>query len=363
MVYKPLISIITLTYNHEKYITECIESVLCQTYENWEMIIIDDASTDRTPEIVDEYASKDRRIKFIKHKENYGPYYLDKTYNEALNISRGEWIAILEGDDVWAPYKLERQVSVLTDTYKDNIVVFHGRTGSIYEDLNLVTVSNLRVSLKKSIPKDKPYDPTEFLLLGYNPIYALTALVKKEALEKIGGFIQKPREIMLVDYPTWLRLGTIGKFYYDSGVLGFWRRHSHSITMNNSEVIAVNYQKAVELFINEYESVVDLKIKDKECVGILPHFAAIYSAILKEDWKTANFFWEKLNYCIKNRIIDVNMYSKLGLFISFISIFLKNKRIFKLIYSLKRKHIDKKICDYYPFFFRDEKLISILKKL
>ncbi|MFN3921897.1 MAG: glycosyltransferase family 2 protein, partial [Caldimicrobium sp.] len=206
MGYKPLISIISPTYNHERYIEECIESVLCQSYENWEMIIVDDASTDKTPEIVQKYVNKDSRIKLIRHNENYGSLYLDKTYNEALSLAKGEWIAILEGDDVWLPYKLEKQVEILNKYLSENIVLLSSFPGFIREDLNIVTVPNLKVSLSfKNIPKNKPYNAMEFLLLGLNPVYSQTALIKREVLEKVGGFIQKPREIRLVDFPTWLR--------------------------------------------------------------------------------------------------------------------------------------------------------------
>jgi glycosyltransferase involved in cell wall biosynthesis len=88
--YEPLISIITLTYNHEDYIAECIESVLCQTYENWEMIIVDDASTDGTPYLVEQYAKKDNRIKFIRNEKNNGPLFFDVTFNLALKEAKGE---------------------------------------------------------------------------------------------------------------------------------------------------------------------------------------------------------------------------------------------------------------------------------
>ena len=89
------VSIITPTYNHEKYIEDCIKSVLKQTYEDWEMIIIDDASTDNTVKIAEKYEKEDSRIKLIAHEENYGPYRLYETYNEAFNKSKGQFIAIL----------------------------------------------------------------------------------------------------------------------------------------------------------------------------------------------------------------------------------------------------------------------------
>ena len=103
---KPLISIITPTYNHANYMEKCIESVLEQDYANWEQIIIDDEYTDDTPNIISEF--DDERIIYIK-QDNIGIQNLNKTYNKALNLSKGEYIAILEGDDYWPDYKLGEQ--------------------------------------------------------------------------------------------------------------------------------------------------------------------------------------------------------------------------------------------------------------
>jgi len=81
------------TYNHERYIRECIDSVLSQTYPDWKQIIIDDGSTDKTPEIISEY--RDRRIRYLRQK-NVGIFNLSKTYNRALKIAKGELIMLKE---------------------------------------------------------------------------------------------------------------------------------------------------------------------------------------------------------------------------------------------------------------------------
>ncbi|MCS7232212.1 MAG: glycosyltransferase family 2 protein, partial [Elusimicrobiota bacterium] len=178
------ISIVTPTYNHEDFIEDCIESVLLQTYDNWEMIIVDDASTDRTPEIVSEYAQKDKRIKFIRHKENYGPFNLDRTYNEALELAKGEWIAILEGDDVWLPYKLERQVQVIRELPED-VVVLGGVGGYILQREKLILIPK-RLSARYSIKFLEPFDPIPTMLNGMMPTdIALTLMLKRSALLKI----------------------------------------------------------------------------------------------------------------------------------------------------------------------------------
>lgn len=100
-----LVSVIMPAYNAAKYITESIESVLNQTYQNWELIIIDDGSKDNTAEIIGKYT--DQRIKFYKNETNLG---VSATRNKAIQIAQGSWTAFLDSDDKWAEKKLERQL-------------------------------------------------------------------------------------------------------------------------------------------------------------------------------------------------------------------------------------------------------------
>jgi len=113
-----LVSIITPTYNHAEFIGACIESVLAQTYPYWEMIIIDDGSTDDTGEVVARY--EDDRIRYIR-QPNMGVERLTETYNKALSLARGEYIAILEGDDYWPDYKLSKHLKLLKNLLKVNM--------------------------------------------------------------------------------------------------------------------------------------------------------------------------------------------------------------------------------------------------
>lgn len=100
-----LVSVIMPSWNTADYIAESIESVINQTYQNWELIIVDDCSTDTTDEIVNHF--KDDRIRYFKNSINSGAAI---TRNKALQHSRGEWIAFLDSDDLWHPEKLEKQI-------------------------------------------------------------------------------------------------------------------------------------------------------------------------------------------------------------------------------------------------------------
>ena len=107
-----LVSIVTPNYNCQKYIAETIESVLKQTYTNWEMLIVDDCSTDGSYETALEYSKKDTRIKVFRNEKNSGAAI---SRNKAIEESEGEYLAFLDSDDLWLPEKLEKQIKFMQD--------------------------------------------------------------------------------------------------------------------------------------------------------------------------------------------------------------------------------------------------------
>lgn len=107
----PLVSIITPSFNAEKFIAQTIESVQKQTHTNWEMIIVDDCSVDNTFSIIKEIALKDKRIQYLRLEKNSGTGI---ARNIALSKSKGKYIAFVDSDDLWKPTKLEKQIDYLT---------------------------------------------------------------------------------------------------------------------------------------------------------------------------------------------------------------------------------------------------------
>ncbi|MGF7144105.1 glycosyltransferase involved in cell wall biosynthesis [Anaerotaenia torta] len=105
---KILVSIIMPSYNTGNYIEETINSVINQTYHNWELIIVDDCSTDNTDEVVRQFS--DKRIRYLKNEYNSGAAV---TRNHALREAKGKWIAFLDSDDLWLPEKLEKQIEFM----------------------------------------------------------------------------------------------------------------------------------------------------------------------------------------------------------------------------------------------------------
>jgi len=215
-----LVTIITPTYNHEMYIGRCIESVISQTYSNWELIIIDDGSTDKTAEIIAQYS--DSRIKYI-HQNNVGIWKLKETYNKGLRIAQGELIAILEGDDFWPPDKLDKQIASFE--CKDTVLSC-GKASQVNHNGFVIDIANKNINLPDLLTGEFALRE---LLLGNNFISACTVMCRKEALEIIGGF-QQANYTPFVDYPTWLELCLYGNVIILDDTMGYWRRHEQQIT-------------------------------------------------------------------------------------------------------------------------------------
>jgi len=107
-----LVSIITPTYNCDRFIAETIRSVQAQTYTEWEMIIVDDCSTDNTQQVLKPFLETDCRIHYLRNEENSGAAI---SRNRALSKAKGKWIAFVDSDDLWLPDKLERQVAFMEE--------------------------------------------------------------------------------------------------------------------------------------------------------------------------------------------------------------------------------------------------------
>jgi glycosyltransferase involved in cell wall biosynthesis len=237
----PLVSIITPTYNHERFIAQCIESVLAQTYSNWEQIIIDDGSTDTTAQIVREYC--DDRIRYY-YQDNAGIEALAHTYNRALSLARGELVAILEGDDFWPTHKLSRMVPAFENT---SVVLAYGEMREADIDgkpaKRMSRTARIRTKLPERILCNDPQPHAAAYMLtrhGHSLVEASTVVIRRKPLEEIGGF-QFVRGRRAVDLPTFIQLTTKGRFWYTTEILGYRRMHSSSTTaLYSTEILCAS---------------------------------------------------------------------------------------------------------------------------
>ena len=173
MYEEPLVSVITPCYNEEKFIGDAIESVINQTYQNWELIIVDDGSVDRSKDVVRKYTT-DRRIKLVEHECNKG---IAKTKNTGLAVAQGEYIAFLDADDIWLPSKLELQLSHFES--EDIGLVC---TGMIFTDENMKSkriFQGFNDTNQKELLKNQYLNPTNS---------SSVMMIKRKCLSQLGTF-------------------------------------------------------------------------------------------------------------------------------------------------------------------------------
>src|SRR3989338_533004 len=172
----PKISVIIPTYNYGSHISEAIESVLAQSYRNFEAIIVDDGSTDKTAEVVKRFRRQyPNEIQYL-YQENAGS---GAARNNGIRRSRGEYIAFLDADDIWQPTKLEQQISILE---KNNMVSLNFTNASILKNGKISGVY-VRADDKTKLSSDLFY---HLLLRNFVPFSSI--MVKRSVFESAGFF-------------------------------------------------------------------------------------------------------------------------------------------------------------------------------
>jgi teichuronic acid biosynthesis glycosyltransferase TuaG len=189
----PFVSIIMPAYNAEKYIAEAIESVQSQTYQDWELLIVNDGSTDNTQEVIDKYVQTDDRIKsFFQQNGKQG-----KARNLAISHAKGEYLAFLDADDLWLPEKLEIQLQEITDSKAD--LVFSKSFIIDNEGIKKDEIISGHISyLKGSEGIEK--------MIEMNRVPILTVLVNKQSVLQVGAFEEDISIANAEDYHLWLKL-------------------------------------------------------------------------------------------------------------------------------------------------------------
>lgn len=227
---KDLVSIITPAYNCEKFISETIESVLAQTYPHWEMIIVNDKSTDNTEKIIREYTTKDSRIKLINLNVNSGAAV---ARNTAIEKSNGRFIAFLDSDDRWKREKLEIQLEFML---RNN----YGFTFTGYE---YIKDENNQTDKVFRVPKSLDYDQA----LKNTVIGCLTVIIDKS----IVGEFRMPLVRRGQDNLTWLMLLEKGHIAYGLNEnLAEYRRVVGSLSNNKIKALKrqwSNYRNIIKL--------------------------------------------------------------------------------------------------------------------
>jgi glycosyltransferase involved in cell wall biosynthesis len=220
MTKKATVSIIMPSYNSGLYIDQAVDSVIKQTYSNWELIIIDDASVDGSVERIQAKYNNENRIKILRMNQNKGAAFCR---NEGLIQSTGRYIAFLDSDDIWYPKKLKTQIEFISSNKFD--MVF-----SSYD----VMTDNLTFIKKVKPPSKVTYKD----IISKNPIGCLTVLYDSQKVGKIPMPVIKMRN----DWGLWIKIiKHSGEAASTSESLGALRKHKDSLTSNKFIAIYYSY--------------------------------------------------------------------------------------------------------------------------
>jgi len=219
------VSVVIPTYNRADLIDKAIKSVLKQTYQHYEIIVIDDGSTDNTEKVVKDLHHS--QIHYIKHNDNRG---VSAARNTGIKKSRGEYIAFLDSDDEWMPEKLDKQMKIFERAPLEVGAVY---TGNYYIDRKSKKIK------KVYIPRKKGYI-YEDILKGEGRLYVSTLIVRRECFAKAGLFDEDfpARE----DLDMWIRISKYYQFAYVKDLLVICRTHLIQMT-KNSEILIEGAKK------------------------------------------------------------------------------------------------------------------------
>tara|TARA_Y100001978_G_scaffold36303_1_gene32255 strand:+ start:1329 stop:2261 length:933 start_codon:yes stop_codon:yes gene_type:complete len=292
---KSKVSIIMNCHNGEKYLDEAIQSVLKQTYKNWEIIFWDNQSTDNSCKIIKSY--KDQRIKYY-YSEEYNK--LGKARNLAIEKANGDLIAFLDCDDLWLPKKLELQLSVFNDPEVGIVIsnsVFFNDKGK-----------------EKLLYKKKPSEGFVFkeLLESYY-ISLETVIIRNSKLKLLSEYFDERFEV-IEEFDLFIRLSKYCKLAYVNEILGKWRIHESSWTWKRKDL----FPKETRIFIKKIN-----KLIPETRTVYKSNIEKLYNNIICQEFLIA---WEKNKYIhARENLKKIIFKSKKGLILYLLSFIIKYK--------------------------------------
>lgn len=209
----PLVSVICMSYNHENYVVQSLNSVLNQTYKNIQLIITDDASTDDSRRVINDWLENHSDIIFIYNNSNSGN---TKTFNKALKFAKGEYIIDLAADDILLKDCIEKQLSTFLNSEKKKL-------GIVYGNAELISENNTHIRYYYEVNAEKrtlktPASGNIYLamLSQSSMICSVSSMVKREVLEQLNGYNEN---LAYEDLDLWIRASRLYNFEFIDRIL------------------------------------------------------------------------------------------------------------------------------------------------
>lgn len=229
---RPIISVVTPTYNRADFLPYAVESVLAQTFSDFELLVVDDGSTDSTRHLMERYTD-DPRVRYF-YQPNHGQ---SVARNRGLKEARGEYICFLDSDNAWFPDKLEKSLNA----FRENPAV-----DVVYGDYVEIDKAGAELGINRMKRHSGHITPE---LLKDNFVSMNTTMTRRECFSEMGGFDVADR--LAEDYGLWLRLSTRYRFYYLPEVLGYYRVMDDQISSDKASRLDAN-ERLLLSFLDSY---------------------------------------------------------------------------------------------------------------
>lgn len=244
---RPKISVLMPAYNSELYISEAIESILNQTYKDFEFLIINDGSTDKTAQIIQEYAKQDLRIRFINNIENKG---LIAVLNQGLELCNGKYIARMDSDDISLPTRFEKQIIFLEENPNVGVLGTAGQNFGANDDVHF-----------------SPQNVDIIELLRGVGFYHPSVMIRKSVLDTYNLKYDK-KFYLTEDHELWSRMLNYTKLCNLQEVLIRYRVHSASVSVTNSELQEKNKRIIRQRLLDSVSMNSEIRVKLLELAGL-----------------------------------------------------------------------------------------------
>ena len=249
----PEVSVVMPSYNYGRYLSQTIESVLAQSFQDFELVIVDDGSSDNSAEIIKKYAAKDKRIKYKIFPKNKGACV---AHNLANNMATGNYFAVINADDIWLPHKLERQLACFAE---DKTL------GAVFALPEFVDSSGRRVRIGNnpfldSLKPQNNYEWMNYFFLRGNCVCHPTALIKKKCYDDVGHYRFALRS--LPDFDMWTRMFFKYKVkVLDEKLIQFRKHDLSESSANISNIIRTKteYKQILNNFIVQIKTINELE--------------------------------------------------------------------------------------------------------
>lgn len=270
-----LVSIVMPTFNRANTLGSAIKSVLKQNYSNWELLVIDNGSTDNTKEVVEQFAENDERIKYSNVQKSNNPGISDYL-NYGIKLAKGKYIARLDDDDEWyIPDKLVKQVNFMEDN--GNYVLVGG--GAVMVDGN-------RKEMYKFYKRNTDEEIRRHALYA-NPFWHNTVMFRKKEALKIGGY---KCYRFAEDWDFWLRLGELGKLYNFKEYFSLYMNAGQNRSLSNQKLTAITILKLIKKYRYKYPN-----YKKAYIINFMQYLFSFLPSFIKK--RIQNFlFFIKRNY-------------------------------------------------------------------